>query len=57
MKVTCIQANLGDTKECVRLAEEAEEWSPTGGMDILISNAGKGNLTNWLDVRSVEGWR
>jgi len=48
-----IKADLSSATECERLASEAAKWSPTGGIDILISNAGAGKIKNWLDVFSL----
>lgn len=51
--VHSIQADLSSASECERLAREAIEWSPSGGIDILVSNAGAGKLKNWLEVGLV----
>jgi NAD(P)-dependent dehydrogenase (short-subunit alcohol dehydrogenase family) len=52
--VHSIKADLGNAAECERLANEAIEWSPTGGIDILVSNAGAGKRKEWFDVSSFE---
>jgi len=49
--VHSIKEDVGSVKECERLAWEAIAWSPTGGVDILISNAGGGKRTDWFDVQ------
>jgi short chain dehydrogenase len=50
ISVHSIKADLSSTAECERLASEAVKWSPTGGIDILISNSGAGKRKNWIDV-------
>jgi NAD(P)-dependent dehydrogenase (short-subunit alcohol dehydrogenase family) len=50
VSVHCLQADLGSAWDCERLAQEAISWSPSGGIDILASNAGAGKLKNWLEV-------
>jgi len=50
VSVHSIQADLSSAAECERLAAEAAQWSPSGGIDILVSNAGAGKMKNWIDV-------
>jgi len=45
-----IKADLSSAAEVERLASEAAKWSPTGGIDILVSNAGAGKRKDWIDV-------
>jgi short-subunit dehydrogenase len=50
VSVHSIQIDLSSATECERLAEEASKWSPTAGIDILVSNAGAGKRKDWIDV-------
>jgi NAD(P)-dependent dehydrogenase (short-subunit alcohol dehydrogenase family) len=50
--VHSLQADLSSASDCEKLAQEAISWSPSGGVDILASNAGAGKLKNWLEVIS-----
>jgi len=54
--VHSIKADVGSVKECERLASEAIAWSPTAGVDILISNAGAGKRKDWFDVQLFMLW-
>lgn len=40
VRATAIRADIADQTDVERLAREAERWSATGGVDILINNAG-----------------
>jgi short-subunit dehydrogenase len=53
VKVHLIRANLSSASECERVADEAANWSPTGGIDILINNAGTGKVKPWIEVPKV----
>jgi NAD(P)-dependent dehydrogenase (short-subunit alcohol dehydrogenase family) len=53
VSVHSIQVDLSSAAECERLAAEAAQWSPTGGIDILVSNAGAGKRKDWIDVVPV----
>lgn len=50
-----MQVDLSSVAQCERLAAEANKWSPTGGIDILVSNAGAGKRKDWFDVIPI-GW-
>jgi NAD(P)-dependent dehydrogenase (short-subunit alcohol dehydrogenase family) len=50
--VHVIKGDLSSVSEVERLGREAIEWSPTGGIDILVSNAGTGKMKDWMDVCS-----
>jgi NAD(P)-dependent dehydrogenase (short-subunit alcohol dehydrogenase family) len=54
--VHSLQADLSSASDCEKLAQEAISWSPSGGIDILASNAGAGKLKSWLEVipRQIE---
>jgi NAD(P)-dependent dehydrogenase (short-subunit alcohol dehydrogenase family) len=52
VSVHAIKADLSSVSEVERLGKEAIEWSPTGGIDILVSNAATGKMKDWMDVRS-----
>ena len=50
VSVRSIQADLSSATEVQRLASETSKWSLTGGIDILVSNAGAGKHKDWMDV-------
>jgi len=50
VSVLSLQVDLSSAAQCEKLAAEASKWSPTGGIDILISNAGAGKRKDWIDV-------
>jgi 3-oxoacyl-[acyl-carrier protein] reductase len=50
VSVYSIQADLSSAAECERLAAEAIKWNTSGGIDILVSNAGTGKRKDPLDA-------
>lgn len=47
-----LQADLSDTKQAIRLGEEA--WDLVGGLDILVNNAGVSYKKHFLDVTEAD---